>query len=56
MSWTRKKKISVNNLNKKLENTRSDGKMTVRYPDNVDAVKDCRKESEKVPPKTFPRT
>ena len=30
----------MNNLNKKAEHPRSGKKLTARYPDNVDAVKD----------------
>ena len=34
---------SVNNLNKKIENSRSDRKLTARCPDNVDVVTDSFK-------------
>ena len=48
---------SVNNLIKKAENPRSGRKMTAICPDNVDSVRNSvGKGSEKVHPKTFPRT
>ena len=31
----------VDNLNKKVENPKSDRKLTARYLDHVDAVRDC---------------
>ena len=56
--WVRKfqAKESVNNLNKKVEYPRSGRKLTVRYPDSECGERFCRKEFEKVFPKTFPRT
>ena len=58
-SWVHKFQTtrSINNLNKKVKTPSSDRKLTARYPDNEDAMRDlCRKESEKVPLKTFSRT
>ena len=39
---------SVNNLNKKAENPRSDRNLTARCPDNVDVVRDSVRRSSKV--------
>ena len=45
---------SVNNLNKKAEHPKSDRKLTARYPDNVDAVRDSvRKNPSKDVPKNL---
>ena len=42
---------SVNNFNKKAENSRSDRKLTARCHDNVDAVKDSVRRSLKKSPR-----
>ena len=39
--------MSVNNFNKKGENPISSRKLTARYPDNVDAVRDSIRRSPK---------